>query len=615
MSTRVYKYGLLRPAENADLVCDQIWRAHRYRNDLIQIERGRRDAMRAAMSGYDDIRALEVSVRAAADEARALAAAIKEARKAARGRAETADMRARLRTARSTAAAMRRELRGRRRELRDDPALIARSTAINACALALQKSARAHCGVYWGTYLLVEQAQDAARKAPLYDGAEPNDPRFVRWDGEGSVGVQLQGGAPAESIIGDGDTRIQIAPAELGGLASPVRAERRRAARTTLRLRIGSEGRAPIWAEWPMIMHRPLPHGSTVKRAVVSRRMVGRRDVWSVEITVTMPVAWQHEPCGSGAVAIDVGWRLIDGELRVAVARGSDGADHELRIGPELLSALTYHEHLRAIRCRNFDAAKAALLESLPSLNRPQWLTEATSHLHQWRSERRLSRLANTWRERRFGGDTVAYDALEAWRYHDQHLWDWEAHQQPKAVRRRRELYRRWAAKLARQYDVAVVEDFDLRAFATRPALEDDTEDETAPRKQRVLAAVSVLRGAIENAMLARGGSMVYGYCADSTRECWKCGHTEAFDAAANLVRSCPCCGTLCDQDENAARVLLARWRERPGDAKKVLGARAPQTDETTAKGDTRFKRAKRKAAAARAAKATARKARRNAAE
>lgn len=37
MTTRVYKYGLLPPTHNAELVADEMRRGHRYYNRLIEI--------------------------------------------------------------------------------------------------------------------------------------------------------------------------------------------------------------------------------------------------------------------------------------------------------------------------------------------------------------------------------------------------------------------------------------------------------------------------------------------------------------------------------------------------------------------------------------------------
>lgn len=65
---RVYQYGLLPPVVGADIVIEQMRRARRYSNQLVEIEIGRRDALRLAesqsVSMADAARRLEVARRA-----------------------------------------------------------------------------------------------------------------------------------------------------------------------------------------------------------------------------------------------------------------------------------------------------------------------------------------------------------------------------------------------------------------------------------------------------------------------------------------------------------------------------------------------------------------------
>src|SRR5690606_27442140 len=158
---------------------------------------------------------------------------------------------ARTKALREQVRALRAERKEVARRLREDPTLAADLAAINVRANDMRKALRARCGVYWGTYLLAEAAADAQRR-------EKMDPSFRRWTGEGRIGVQIQGGMPAVALVGGDDTRLQVDAIDPRAW-SGTRSERRLHARTTLRIRIGSEGRDPVWASFPMIMHRPLP--------------------------------------------------------------------------------------------------------------------------------------------------------------------------------------------------------------------------------------------------------------------------------------------------------------------------------------------------------------------
>jgi hypothetical protein len=142
---KVYQYGLRPATENAAVVAEQMWLAHRYRNTLVEIERGRRAAVRRLCEASDELAAYDAAPET---EKKQAAIVLIEARRAAF------------------------------RKRKEDVA------RVNALALELHKSARAHCGVYWGTYLLVEDAMDASRKADAkrgaeyWDGVTPNDPRL-----------------------------------------------------------------------------------------------------------------------------------------------------------------------------------------------------------------------------------------------------------------------------------------------------------------------------------------------------------------------------------------------------------------------------------------------------
>lgn len=165
--------------------------AHRYRNTLVEIER------RAALceAEREDPRATGVGAAIAWLEALASFEGneINGLRARTRSRSETQAMRDRRDEPRRLAKHAKQGLRLYTAWwLR--PRIQARVDEVNNLAAELRRSARKHCGVYWGTYLLLEAAVDAASKQPLWEGGKTNDPRFYRWDGTAAWGVQLQGG-------------------------------------------------------------------------------------------------------------------------------------------------------------------------------------------------------------------------------------------------------------------------------------------------------------------------------------------------------------------------------------------------------------------------------------
>lgn len=577
---RVYRYGLLAPIQNAELVREQMHLAHKYRNTLVQIERERRAAIREATSAHGEIAALEKAATDAAEHERAAAAAVSQARAEARSRKVAPELTEQLKVAREAHKAIKRALRERRDLLRKDLAVQVATDVINERAAEKQRAARGECGVFWGTYQLVDDAARASRAAPMYDGAEPNDPKFVRWDGNGAVGVQIQGGMPCAAVFGD-DRQLRIDPVDERAWNSEARGERRRASRTTLHVRVDSDRRDPVWASWPMVMHRPLPDGGTIKRATVHVRRRGPREEWSVSIVVDMSDVRQFAVCGKGTVAVDLGWRMVHGGIRVATWHGADGQEGELVLDHAIIGGLRKVEDLESIRARACNEARATLARWLDGRQVPEWLREATATMAHWRSINRLAALARKWKAARFDGDETGYEPLEAWRYHDYHLWAWESSQRLKSLRRRREQYRVFAAALATQYETVVLEKFDLRKIARAQDVADDGHDNETSRSNRQLAAVSELRLTLKNAFEARGGAVAIVSARDSTRECHVCGHVEKFDAATYLHHRCSACGAHWDQDANAARVLLSRHCERQVDDTEPATARAAENKET----------------------------------
>ena len=604
----VYRFGLLPPTQNGELARSQMRAGHVYRNRLTEIERKRRDAHRAVLAAHGNIPAAFLAAEAATAAEVTASLAIRAARAESRCKSETDTLQRDHRAAKTARREAVRTLREMRAVSRTDPVVAAAIDRVNLAAAEERREARGTCGVYWGTYLLAEDAAQAAMKAPMYDGAEKNDPRFLRWTGEGSIGVQLQNGLVAKDAFA-ADTRLQIDPVNDGAWHHEVRGIRKRLSRTKLRVRISSDGRAPVWGEWPMIMHREIPEGAVIKRVTVSLTKRGPREEWAAQMTMEIPtVARRARPSGEGAVAIDLGWRVVDEvDLRVASWASTDGVRGEIRLGAGDLASLTKADSLRAIRDRAFDAARATLAAwiAAPPVEMPAWLPEATAHLGQWKSPARLAGLTLRWKTERFAGDGSAYDPLEAWRYQDNHLWRWESSQRIKSLRRRREVYRVAAATLARQYKTVVLEKFDLRRVAEQAPIEDTSPDNKTARGNRQLAAVSELKNALVNAF----AEVAYVDAMFSTKTCSACGSVETFDAAEHLRHSCGACGVRWDQDENAALNLLERWRERPSVAPAAVSARGANNPlDVVEIQESRWQRARRMAAAKAIARGGARK-------
>lgn len=644
--TIVYRFGLRPPIEGDAHVREQMRLAHRYRNTLVEIERRRRAELRdidrvSAPAEYEAARAALERLDAAVD-------GVKKARVAARSVAVADDPKRVLREARTVyfaavrqfLAALRVDKSDRRREA---------IAAVKERSNEAVRAARGACGVYWGTYLLVEAAHEKACEVPLWDGVLPKDPPFVSaQDDVTVVGAQLHGGGmtPTELFSGESQWLRTTAP-DRRAWESPLRSERRFFSRNApgarrdapapllFRMRIGSTGkgnREPVWATWPVILHRELHPAAVIKEAKVRLVNHGRRDEWTLCLTVNLPEGTTRGRCGTGSVALNLGWRMLDdGSLRVGTWADEVGEHGDLTLSPREVERFGRVAGLRSVRDQHFDAAREALLSHLaatPAEALPDWMTERTKTLGRWRSPGRLQALVRRWLAPmlRVKGDAPANDGSAAappvvghaevrdwrpptdrpwelrdfarWAYRDWHLDEYEAGARDKMLGARREYYRVVAATLARRYGTLVVDDFDMREVAKRNDLTDDAHEVQAARTQRVIVAASLLRLTMVQAFVARGGVVQKVAAQDMTKTCADCGALEEFDAAKAITHTCSQCGSVWDQDVNNCRNALRRAREQRGAAETAGIAR---TEETPAKKPSRSERL----AAAKKAKGT----------
>jgi hypothetical protein len=432
--------------------------------------------------------------------------------------------------------------------------------------------------LHWGTYLLIEEAAEQASKTPT-------GPQFRRWDGAGRIGISFQksmtmegrlpiNGAPIADLFSGLDTRMRISPVKETAWvdnSSPSRRQRR----TSFQIRIGSNGRAPVWAEFPMILHRALPSDGVVKRAWVKRTPIASKFRYELQLVIESASFAKAKKPGNRTAAIDVGWRLKDDAgLRVAMITDDQGASEEFVLPSIFREGYQKTFELQSQRDKNFDLARESLRVWLEGAqNAPEWLRKACEHVDRWKSPGRLSELLAgvptyrcateeipAWRHARFEGDEVIYEALEAWRRQDKHLHEWQANQRDKILNRRKNFYRNKAANLVRVYNRIILENFDLRDVAERPEPGDENVGmhDTA-RRHRFQVSVSEFRLCLLSAASREGVEIVEVDAKMTTRQCHQCFNIAVWDQAAELVHRCSQCGLVWDQDVNAGKNMLAR--------------------------------------------------------
>lgn len=410
--------------------------------------------------------------------------------------------------------------------------------------------------LYWGNYLDIDAAYNTARRRfgrqlKFHSGAT-----------EDMVSVQMTNGMPVEKIWG-ADGRVQLDPVDERAWSKSKdipRGERRRRSRTKGRLRVGSDGKDPIWLEFEFIMHRPLPVGSKIRRvSVVTRRVASIRQM-RLLVTVETPNA-PCRPEGPPYMGIDIGWRRLDGKLRVAMVVGpKDEPTRPLMLPREFIAAMQKSEEIHGGRELDFNRARANLQSwAQLQLALPDWFKAAIRYMPQWKAPGKLVHLYWQWRGKRFTGDAAAFAALKEWFEHDRHLWDWEANARDQALARRKHIFRQWAfelAKMANRHGATIaIEKFDLRGVI---GAEDELD---IAAHMRSLAGVGILRETIKQTAARECVPVVEVPSKNTTRLCNNClrrgrNNLVIFDAASELNARCSE-GHVWDQDANAAKNLI----------------------------------------------------------
>ena len=534
----VFEYGCLPPAQGAAAALDQMSRRHRLWNTLVEIERAHNSEVLKVLSDRD----VEEKVALARARLSVLHAEIRGRRQAARSReVDVSDLEGEILLSKKLQNEAIADAKSRRRQLIGERK--AELDSLEGKRRAAVKLARAESGLYWCNYDEILTSYEQGRKQTCREGGEL---RFRRWDGSGKLTVRFQYGLPVSAAYGS-DTRLQIDPVDSEAWTSRERSVRRKRSRSNVRMRIGSNKRAPIWLQLPVVLHRPLPDEGLIRSASVFREVVGFRSRWRFVITVegSAPVVR-----AGPSVGVDLGWRKFERGLRVAYWENENGEHGELILDDGVLSQFAKLEELRSIQQRQLEEARSAVEELLRPATTPGWMTVLeTAHLH---SPRRLLQLHEHWSKTRFDEDGEAFRRLTEWRSRYVHQRSWESNLRDQLLRHRRENYRLFVASLLNSHGTVFLEAFNIRSVSEKSPHRDGARSFSG--RLRAIASPSVLRAILEK----KGGSVRVD-ARHSTQTCSWCGHLEHWDAAQHVFHRCEKCGITFDQDRNAARNILFR--------------------------------------------------------
>ena len=567
---KTYCFGLLPPDDGEEYIKEQLEMVRQYYNKLVELDRVVRDRKRQLITELNE-RHPDVA------EAEARLAVLRAQCEEAKERGASKDEQAKLNAEKSRVVAKLKKAKEADAYKEDRALLIGALNRLDDEWLPTTHAVRdefSERGSAWGHRGAADQAFYQARKytKKLWTKkGKPNNLCFRRYNDTNQLRVQFIKPISWLQVIEGSHTQAALDMA-LRPCLNKHGQSRGGENRPRLRLRVASgDRRSPIWASWPIVMHRPVPVQAMVKTITVNKRFVAGNSLWSVCIVVEES-AGLREPCGAGKVALDVGWRQMnDGTIRCGYLRGQDGFEMDVRVPAEVLVPRKTCQRVQSVRDKLFDRMLGRVIRWRDNTDKilPDWWVEKTAHIKKWKSPARLAALALRWRQNRFDGDEVMYIDVESWRRKDRHLWSWEANLSNRLLLRRREEWRKLGVQLSRRYNTLVIEDMPITDFK-----EGEKKEETCKKVRGNLfkAAPGTFREVLRSAFEKRGGKLVKVPPEWTTKTCHLCGDVGEWDSARVLEHTCSGCEQKWDQDLNACLNLLAVDFERSSDELKIEG-------------------------------------------
>jgi hypothetical protein len=600
LPTRIYKYALRPPTENADLVAQSFEDARAYYNQLVTIENRRRLLYRRARARiFPEIGRLEAEYAEHEKTLEALMLEIRAAKSKERSRAVPADLEARVagqklagkavskqlsvalaeRKPYADAASLLKSVSKSSEEGSHTPAAIERiredlrgeypleaaleeaASSADAEASAAIKSLRPT--LYWGTYLLVEKAvKVASSSSPGEVGYNLTPPHLL----SNRIGVHWAGGASVGDVLSD-DTLMQVRnPPEHRQTKSGIWRPRYQHAadgtviRCTLRFRVGSTpDRKPVWTEFPLSYDRPMPPDARIKDAYVKRSRLREVNPWQYHLCVVLESeSFERVVPGTrqeGKTSVNFGWRQMeDGGIRVATVNREGETPTFIELPARWVTGFAKCRQLQSLLDEKFEAVKKELGAWITTHESelPDAFKEAFEHLALWRSQHKLCEVTRYWKEHRLHvpSDADIWPAIHEWRGRYLHLHDWQVNQRRHLLRWRDDFYRCRAKELATTSTQVVLDTFRISAVARRAPDDEVEEGGQIARYNRTLAAPSELRETITTAASKYHCEVVAAPTVNGTRRCNNCGH-ESSKPITKLNHQCSNCPASWDQDVN----------------------------------------------------------------
>lgn len=547
MATLVYKYGLVPTSTIPKSAIDELFRANRLWNTLVEHDRAFSEKYRELTNNLTaETAQLSVQIDGLSQSLEDMFAQKRKIRAASKRRNLTdiePDLNERIANIKGELKALKsraKEVRAKARE-ENAPLLDAHYKADADRIKAIVKES----GCVWSNHELIYNAFDVARKKARKENATLN---FHRFDGSGRWGYRVSGGFKLSDVHSGKKALFVGQPKDADG-------------RQTLpfRMRVCDDENGMVYADFDLKYHRPLPANALIKAVVVKRERIGDRFKHFALFTIQLDDATDIHHNDDKSVGIDVGFlRMPDGALRVATAWDGQKSLH-FDLPAQLLDGLSHVEDLQSQMqsSANEIAPKIqqllvdAIIPEEASISRTVKGLLACNLSKKTYSHHGLRKLASACHYDKNLLPAEVGGLLSEWMQGYLRQYREANNLSHKLLGHRDHIYRNWAAQIAQTYGRVSVESLNLRELS---AVKD--KDDVAPRfvrNDRKTAALYSLLMFIEQACNKYHCNFSKKSSARTTSICSECFTNNEVKARYFV---CSGCGTVHNQDENAAKNL-----------------------------------------------------------
>ena len=437
LPSRGMKFGA-RPPKDKETFKDQLFAAFQLKNDFITVDIEAIEEYRAERAKIVDYQTVEDTFIGLTEQIKGARSELKDKRKKARTRVKDPELEARIKELKPLVEAASEELKAAKTLVNESKHLKSVNARLNVERKERKNKLNRDNQLGWGTKNMSREAANQASKKGI--------PKRKRWTFEGRIGVQVTGDRPTNQL---GPEHSQNTFFQLDPLPADQWDTRsgRRHAYTKARIRIGSTAdKKPIWLEFDVLQHRPLPEG-TIRYAWIKVARNGNRHDYHLGVSINSEAfrsPYRKPPSSgvlkrlaglgvmttmnkrtkrAGTLALSLDWETTpDRGVVAAIGHDDEGNKLVVSLPSDIRRSLEGYKQKQQVVDLHFNEARLQLKMWKKLHDVPAWLMEDTTHLHAWRAPRKLVKVVRQWADER-GLSEVANRLWSIWRPLRQPQW------------------------------------------------------------------------------------------------------------------------------------------------------------------------------------------------